>query len=129
VHTSTKNTVELASEKKKSKSEGKPTQKSDLFLLFYKMPINTTVRGILFITESNETKLVLMHRIKNGHEYYAFPGGKIEPGETQEETLHREIKEELNIDIAITDFFAEDANPEIPDLGYFYLCEHTGGEI
>lgn len=32
---------------------------------------------------------------------WEFPGGKIEPGETAEEALVREIREELDVDVAV----------------------------
>lgn len=39
--------------------------------------------------------------------YWEFPGGKIEKGESGEDALVREIKEELNADLVIDSFFTK----------------------
>ena len=37
-------------------------------------------------------------------DYWEFPGGKMEPGESREQALRREIMEELDTEIRMEDF-------------------------
>lgn len=52
---------------------------------------------------------------------WEFPGGKIESGETKEQALVREIKEELNIGISV-DKFAIDIEYQYPNFYLFMSC-------
>ena len=58
--------------------------------------------GVFVLNEKNE--LLLMRRGKKARTEqgsWALPGGKVDPGETAEETAVREIKEEVNLEIKI----------------------------
>jgi 8-oxo-dGTP pyrophosphatase MutT (NUDIX family) len=46
-------------------------------------------------------RLLLMRRRKAGDDYYALPGGKIEPGESPEQAAVREILEETSLRVTI----------------------------
>ena len=80
---------------------------------------------------------------------HAFPGGHVEFGETNEETLIREFKEEIGADIRVGElkwvaeaffpwgskpchqiclyYLVEILNPEIPKEGMFMATEHIEG--
>jgi 8-oxo-dGTP diphosphatase len=62
---------------------------------------------------------------------WEFPGGKIEPGETAEDCLIREIREELNIEICIIKALPSNTHtyPKITIELIPFICEHIGGEI
>lgn len=59
------------------------------------MRINKRVGAIVV----KEGKILLIHRFKNGREYWTIVGGGVEDEETNEEALKREIKEETNLDL------------------------------
>jgi len=46
-------------------------------------------------------KVFLIHRQKEGCEYYVLPGGSIEEGETPEAACIREAKEETSLQVEI----------------------------
>jgi 8-oxo-dGTP diphosphatase len=62
---------------------------------------------------------------------WELPGGKIEPNETAEECLIREIKEELNIEVEIIDNLIPNTHnyPSITIRLIPFICKQTGGEI
>ncbi|WP_461196517.1 (deoxy)nucleoside triphosphate pyrophosphohydrolase [Acinetobacter pittii] len=76
--------------------------------------------------------------LKGEHKYpylsnkYEFPGGKVEVEETLEQALIREIKEELNLDIEVTDYLltVEHAYPNFNiELATFMCVTKTIEEL
>jgi len=81
----------------------------------------------------DEDKILITQRKKGkkGGLLWEFPGGKLEEGESPEECIVREIKEELNIDIEVIDIFdvVFHRYTEFNLLMLVYRCSFKGGEI
>lgn len=72
---------------------------------------------------------------KRGHGEFKglweFPGGKVEIGESREDALRREIKEELEVDININQFFytIDYDYPQFHLTMHCYICNIMEGTI
>lgn len=77
-------------------------------------------------------KVLIAQRQAGSHQEYKweFPGGKLEPDETPEECIVREIKEELDMEIEVIDIYKvvkfEYKDKDI--LLLCYLCRINKGE-
>lgn len=82
------------------------------------------MRGIVFKGNS----LLVMRRDKFGKQYYTLPGGGVDIGETTEQTLQREMREETGLKLGDARLvFIEDAG-EPYGTQYIYLIDYIDGE-
>lgn len=87
----------------------------------------TGIRASAIIIKNG--KILLIHRKKNNEEYWVFPDGGIEDGETGIEAVIREIKEETGLDCTKAVLAFEVETLEGGNKHPFYLCEVEDGEV
>ena len=81
--------------------------------------------GIVLIQDG---RVALIERHRAGIDYYVFPGGGVDEGESPEQAAIREAMEELGIEVTIKQKIAE------IQLGHksrqiYFLAEHVAGEF
>ncbi len=93
------------------------------------MPTKYVVAAVIHDDKGN------IFATQRGHgewkDWWEFPGGKIEPGETPEEALHREIREELDVTIDIERFLVtvEYDYSDFHLVMHCYWCSVTSGSL
>ena len=92
------------------------------------------------ITDGNDRVLLVKHKPERGGFWqgkWICPGGKLELGESIEDGIRREVKEETNLDIRLTTPLipferivkSDDGETELHVIYINYLAETTGGEL
>ena len=80
-------------------------------------------RAIIFF----EDKIIAMYREKNGRIYYTFPGGGMEPNETEQQCIVREVFEEFGLTVEPIKKVYDYQNEISKE--HFYICEWKSGEF
>lgn len=101
----------------------------ELIKEYLKNKIEKRVRAVII----EDGKILLMHRIKHGHEYWVFPGGGVDDADKSlEYGLKRECLEELGVEVEVKDllmnkfYILDNLKGQIQ---YFYNCRIIGGKV
>lgn len=107
-------------------SSASATSKPTNFATIWPM-VEDRIRASAIIIQDN--KLLLIHRLNHGQEYYVLPGGGIDAGETAEQAVIREVKEETNLDvIAVGLAFYTDKYDDQKFIHPSFVCQVNPGE-
>ena len=86
-------------------------------------PVHGIRSARAIVVQAGAVALIERHRV--GRHYWVFPGGKLEPGETPEEALVREVAEETGLLVRPTRLVAEVTFPD--RVQTFWLATVAGG--
>lgn len=79
---------------------------------------------------NKDNKLLMVERAKKeGNLVWAFPGGKVEEGETIYDACVREVLEETGVNVSIIDNIGTRKHPDTDILITYLLCNYISGEI
>ena len=82
---------------------------------------------MVLVTRGRELLLARASRFPSG--MYSALAGFVEPGESIEDCIHREVREEVGVEVANLQYFASQSWAFPHSLMIAYTAEYAGGEM
>ena len=82
--------------------------------------------SVAALVTNDNGEILLVKSPRRGWEY---PGGMVEPGETFQEALIREVREEAGVEVAITGFIGLCKNVEKDIVNIDFSCRYLRGAL
>jgi len=83
----------------------------------------------MMVAVVKENKLLMARNSRRPFKFYSVLAGFVEPGETLEECVRREVREEVGIEVKNIKYFGSQAWPFPHSLMIAFTAEYAGGEI
>lgn len=87
---------------------------------------STHLVSVAALVTNNKGEILLVNSPWRGWEY---PGGLVEPGETFQQALHREIREETGVEVEITGFVGICKNVERDIVNIDFTARYISGAL
>ncbi len=92
-----------------------------------------TIRVVAALLQRDDGKVLITQRRPQAFMplKWEFPGGKVEPGESDQQALARELKEELDIQVQVGEHFMglKHAYPDFEVDFQVYTCSIISGDL
>ncbi len=89
---------------------------------------------VLAVVQNSQGEVLIIQRAKeelglDGLKLsWAFPGGKIKPGETKEAAVRREVGEETGYQVTLQRMIHQKAHSQFPVYVYYFACQLSNQE-
>ncbi|MDY0092738.1 MAG: NAD(+) diphosphatase [Candidatus Vecturithrix sp.] len=96
---------------------------------YCQLTIYPRISPAVIVAVIKEQQILLAHAPRFPQGFYSVIAGFVEPGETFEDCVHREVREEVGIEVADIRYFGNQPWPFPDSLMVGFTARYAGGEI